>query len=511
MHDVARAPMNLSDWIERHAGFAPQHEALRFDGESIGYRALAGRVARAAGALKALGVEPGAPVAWLGQNHPRVIELLFACARIGAILVPLNWRLATPEHMRALADCTPSALFAEARFAQAIGTPSGMARVAIGEAVDGWQDGDALLDAAEPLASSAATGTYDLPALLCYTSGSTGTPKGVVLTQRALFYNAVNSTQMHDLTRADRVLTTLPLFHVGGLCIQTLPALHAGATVVLHAKFDASATLGAIASERITLTVLVPAQIDMLIAHADWAHADLSSLRAISTGSMVVPERSFRGVHARGVPLIQVYGSTETGPIATYMSIADADRKAGSAGKPAVHCALRIIGDDGREVPAGRSGEILVQGPNLMSGYWNAPSATQKALDGGWYHSGDIGHFDDEGFLWVDGRRNDLIISGGENIYPAEIENVLAESPAIAEVAVVGRPGGKWGETVVAVIVPRDGCRIEEKDVHRLLDGRIARFKHPREVVFVSELPRSALGKVRRDELRRLVCGEAVA
>jgi fatty-acyl-CoA synthase len=505
--------MDLSDWIDRHAAFSPEREALRFEGRSIGYRELADRIARAAGALHALGVKEGDRVAWLGQNHPRMLELLFACARVGAMLVPLNWRLAPPEHARALADCAPTAVFAETRFAATLPTVTserGFEPFAIDGAVAGWRDGDRLLDEAAPLAS-AERGGYGSPVLLCYTSGSTGSPKGVVLQQQALFFNAVNSTHMHDLTRADRVLTTLPMFHVGGLCIQTLPALHAGATVVLHAKFDAAAALAAIERERITLAVLVPAQIDMLLAHPAWPGIDLSSLRMISTGSMIVPSRVFDGVHARGIPLIQVYGSTETCPIATYVLPHDAARKAGSAGKPAVHCAVRVADGEGRDVAPGASGEILVQGPNVMSGYWNAPAASASALEGGWYHSGDLGHFDDEGFLWVDGRRNDLIISGGENIHPAEIENLLAESPDIAECAVVGRPGGKWGETVVAVVVPREGRELLEADVLKLLDGRIARFKHPREVVFVRELPRSALGKVRREELKRLVRGEAIA
>jgi fatty-acyl-CoA synthase len=504
--------MDLSSWIDRHAAFTPGHAALRFDGRTITYRDFAARIACSAAALQALGVREGDRVAWLGQNHPRMLELLFACARLGAMLVPLNWRLVPAEHARALGDCAPAVLFAESAFAEALGSAATRLphRFTIGRPVAGWHDAEALLDASPPLAPRS-DDADELPVLLCYTSGSTGAPKGVLLTQRAVLYNAVNSTQMHDLTRADRVLTTLPLFHVGGLCIQSLPALHAGATVVLHAKFDAAATLAAIATERITLTVLVPAQLDMLLAHEAWPATDVSSLRAISTGSMIVPERNYRGVHARGVPLIQVYGSTETGPIATYVIAPDARRKAGSAGKPAVHCEIRVADAEGRDAAAGASGEILVRGPNVMRGYWNAPTATAAALAGGWYHSGDIGHFDDDGFLWIDGRRNDLIISGGENIYPAEIENLLAESPDIAEVAVVGRPGGKWGETVVAVVVPREGRVLSEGDVLRLLDGRVARFKHPREVVFVTSLPRSALGKVRRDDVKRLVRGEAIA
>jgi fatty-acyl-CoA synthase len=225
---------------------------------------------------------------------------------------------------------------------------------------------------------------------------------------------------------------------------------------------------------------------------------------------MIVPARNFEALHARGIPLVQVYGATETAPIATYTLPAFAARKAGSAGKAAVHCAVRVADSRDRDVPAGESGEVLVRGPNVMAGYWQAPRETAAALAGGWFHTGDIGHFDAGGDLWIDGRSKDLIISGGENIHPAEIESVLAEAPEIAEVAVVGRPDATWGEVVVAAIVTREGRPLAEADVRALLQGRVARYKHPREIVFLRELPRSALGKLRRDELRRMLCGAAL-
>jgi fatty-acyl-CoA synthase len=507
--------MDLSDWIDRQADFAPGQAALRFEGETISYRDFAARIARAAGALRALGLARNDSVAYLGFNSPHQLALLFACARLGAVLVPLNWRLAAPELKQVLADCRPMALFVEARFIDTIepirASLAGTRLLALGSTPSGWENGESLLRSAVPMAVANAEGAYDAPVLLCYTSGSTGAPKGVVLTQEALFWNAVNSTHMHDLTRDDRILTTLPLFHVGGLNIQTLPALHAGATVVLHPKFDPEATLAAIEAEAITLTVLVPAQLEMMMARPQWWSTKLEGLRCISTGSMIVPGRLFDAVHARGVPLIQVYGSTETCPIATYISVADAARKAGSAGKAAVHCSVRVVGDDGRDVAPGASGEIIVRGPNVMSGYLNAPAATADAMREGWFHSGDVGHFDEEGFLWVDGRSKDMIISGGENIYPAEIEHALAESPDIEEVAVVGRPDAKWGEVVVAIVVPKAGRTPSDADMQKFLHGRIARFKQPREFVFVDRLPKSALGKVKKDELRRMVRGEALA
>jgi fatty-acyl-CoA synthase len=381
------------------------------------------------------GVGRGDAVAWLGLNHSAVLVLLFACARLGAMLAPLNWRLAPPEHARVLAECPPRVLFVEESFtghAQAI---EGAIAATPVEALEH-----------DPGRAPAAAGDEDAPLLLCFTSGSTGAAKGVVLTQRALAWNAVNSCHMHDLTSADRVLTTLPLFHVGGMNIQTTPALHAGATVTLHAKFDPAATLEAIERERITLTVLVPAQLTALMELPRWNQADLSSLRVITTGSTIVPEAFVRKASARGVPVIQVYGATETCPIAAYVRAADALRKAGSAGAPALHCEVKVVGDDGGELPPGRDGEILVRGPNVATGYWNAPGETAQGFRDGWYRSGDLGHFDDDGYLYVVARKKDVIISGGENIYPAEVETVLLDCPAIEEVCVVGRPEPRWGE-----------------------------------------------------------------
>ncbi|MCZ7565399.1 MAG: AMP-binding protein [Burkholderiales bacterium] len=504
--------MDLARWIHANAGFAPTKPALRFEGQDISYAGLARKIDALAGALDAAGLGAGDRAAFLGLNNPEALALLFACARLGALCVPLNWRLAPPEHRATLADCAPRLLVAEPAFAAAIdGVRASLAPmrfVALGAAA-GWERYEDFLAAGAGRAVPAASAHDDSPVLISYTSGSTGRPKGVVLSQSALFYNAVNSTHMHDLASTDRVLTTLPLFHVGGLNILTLPALHAGATVTLHPKFDPGATLEAIERERITLTVLVPAQIAALAAHPRWSQADLGSLRMITTGSQIVPPRDYERVHARGVPLVSVYGSTETAPIATYVRAAEARRKAGSAGRAAPHCECRVVDAAGNDVPAAASGEIVVRGPNVMAGYWGDPAASEAALRDGWFHTGDVGHFDDEGWLTVDGRIKDMIISGGENVYPAEIENVLAEHDAIAEVAVVGRPDERWGEAVVAVVVPKAGRRLEAHEVLALLEGRVARYKHPRAVIFVDALPRTALGKVQKADVREIAMDAA--
>jgi fatty-acyl-CoA synthase len=503
--------VDLSQWIDQHASRTPERTALRFEGEAISYGDLAARIGQIAAALAAHGVEPGERVAWLGLNSPAMLATLFACARAGAIFMPLNWRLAAPEHRAMLRECPPALLIvdevhASTSAAQQV-APAPTTCVALGRAVPAdWIGWNAFIGAGGVArATVAVDAAQDAPVLLCYTSGSTGRPKGALLSQEALACNADNSVDMHALTARDRVLTTLPLFHVGGLNIQTLPALRAGCTVSLHPKFDPDATFDAIERDRITLTVLVPAQLDAMLSHPRWASADLSSLRMITTGSTQVPMRIIRAVHERGVPLVQVWGATETAPIAACQHAHEAVRKAGSAGRAARRCELRIAGFAGEELAPGVPGEVWVRGANVMSGYWGDPQASAKALAGGWFHSGDLGHLDEEGFLTIDGRLKDMIISGGENISPAEVEAVLLDCPDIAEAAVVGRPDARWGEVVVAVVVPAPGVKLERERVLGLFDDRLARFKHPKDVFFVSALPRTAIGKVRKEDVRQLV------
>ena len=491
---------DLATWIERWAGFAPEKAALVCDGETITYGDLAGRIARtAAGLARTLGIGRGDRVAFLGENCPEALVMLFACARLGAIHVPLNWRLAIPEQLTILNHCGARAMVTEPRFAEV----AAAAREAIPDltllstdALDGLAGG-------EPLARAAGV-NEDSAALLVYTAGTTGRAKGALLSQGALLWNAVNSTHLHDLTSADVVLTTIPMFHVGGLNIQTLPALHAGATVHIHRRFDVAATFAALADDRPTLLVLVPAQMRALLDDPGWATADLSSLRMLTTGSTIVPHALIEAFHARGVPVGQVYGTTETAPIATGLRADQAFDHVGSAGLPALHCEIRLVDEGGGDVGAGARGEVWVRGPNVMREYWRDAEASEAALADGWFRTGDVGERDEGGFLTIVDRKTDVIISGGENVYPAEVERFLAAAPAIAEAAVVGRADARWGEVPVAVVVRADPG-LEEAGVLALLKDRLARYKQPRAVIFVEALPRNAMGKVEKPALRELV------
>ena len=509
--------MDISHWVRHRADWSPDRVAVHFAGVDVTYAEMHRRVTRLAAALADdLRIAAGDRVAFLGYNSPVLLDLLFACARLGAVLVPLNWRLTVAEHRFIVADAGPRAVFVEPEFCgHAEDLRDGALALVACEAPPGhtgsgvplpdsgaWRDYAALAagGAADPMAGD---GDLAAPLLLVYTSGTTGRPKGAVLSQGALFWNALNSIAAHDMTSADHVLAVLPMFHVGGLNIQTTPAILAGATITIARRFDPDETLDLFAARRPTLFLAVPAVAQALSRHRRFTDTDLSSLRAICTGSSTVPEAVIRPWMERGIPVTQVYGMTESGPTAIALSIADAARKVGSCGKPVAHCAARIVDSDGHDVPAGQPGEIWLRGPNLMTGYWRNPGATSEAFTGEWLHTGDIGHQDADGFYYIDDRKKDVVISGGENIYPAELEHILADHPQIAEAAVIGRPDPSWGEIPIACVVPNPNSTLTREEVLALFQHRLARYKHPRDVIFLEALPRTAMGKVQKHELRR--------
>ena len=500
--------VDLSGLIERNAAFAPHKPAIRFEGSTLSYAALAARIEHTARALKSeLGVSSGDRVAILSLNRPDYLVLLYACARLGAILVPLNWRLAVAEQQYILSDAGVRVLVLEQAFSAilpivekqlpeiaALGFDFSPSRGTTFEAMLEKGSGDGRNSGID----------LTCPLLIVYTSGTTGRPKGAVLRQAALLWNGVMSQHMHGLTSDDHVLTVLPFFHVGGLNIQTTPALQHGATVTIHSRFTPDATLACFARERPTLTVLVPATIQAVTDHPAWASTDLSSLKAISTGSTIVPPHLIERFVSRGVPVLQVYGSTETCPIAVYTRLGGDLSREGSTGLPGLCCEATVLDDVGNELPSGMTGEIAIRGPNVFFEYWRNEEATHEALHGGWYRSGDIGSRDNDGYFWVHDRKKNLIISGGENIYPAEVERALLEHPDVVECGVIGRPDARWDEVPIAYVIRRNGRSVEEAELQMHVQAQLARFKVPREIVFVEDLPRTALGKVQHFMLKQI-------
>jgi fatty-acyl-CoA synthase len=500
--------VDLCSLIERNTAFAPDKPAIRFDGETLSYAAFNARIEQTARALKSeLGVGRGDRVAILSLNRPDYLVLLYACARLGAMLVPLNWRLAVVEQLFILSDAAAKVLVLEQVFAAVVPALSERLPettiIGFDFTPQAGRTFDALLMQAQGDGRNPHT-DLSCPLLIVYTSGTTGRPKGAVLRQEALLWNGVMSQHMHGLTSDDHVLTVLPFFHVGGLNIQTTPALHQGATVTIHSRFTPDATLATIARDRPTLTVLVPTTIQAVSDHPGWATADLSSLKAVSTGSTIVPQNLIDRFVARGVPVLQVYGSTETCPIAIYTRLGGDLSREGSTGLPGLCCEAAIINDAGKELPPDVPGEIAIRGPNVFYEYWGNEEATREALHDGWYRTGDLGSRDADGYFWVHDRRKNLIISGGENIYPAEVERVLLEHPDVVECGVIGRPDPRWDEVPVAYVIRRTNCSVDGEGLKAHVETQLARFKVPRDFVFVDDLPRTALGKVQHFMLKQL-------
>lgn len=506
---------NIYSWIEAHERFKPEKIAIVDEQQTYTYAQLAASINTSARMLKhQLRIGRGDRLAYLGLNGIEFISLLFACARLGAIFVPLNWRLETPEYDYILANASPKALIVTSDFNHQVASLNeaypDCRFVLQGAEQDHWESYAVLQDASDVSEDSYNTHVeLQAPLLIVYTSGTTGRPKGAVLTQEAMFYNALNSQHMHDMTSNDTILTVLPMFHVGGLNIQTLPALYVGATVILHQRFDPEKTLAAISEQQPSLTVLVPATLSAILNSPQWHTTSLSSLRSITTGSSLVPAQLIETISSRGLPVQQVYGLTETSPIAVYQTAEQAKGRSHSTGMAALHCHLRIVAADGVESPHGHVGRVLIKGPNILFEYWGNPQATAAALDNGWFDTGDLGHLDEDGHLVIDDRAKDMIISGGENIYPAELEGHLHNIDGVLEAAVVGRPDAKWGETPVAMVVLEHNSVLDKDTILKSFIGQLARFKHPNEVMFLPKLPRNVMGKVQKFVLREMILTSA--
>jgi fatty-acyl-CoA synthase len=499
----------IGSWPERRLRISPDRDALWFEGTTTSHRGFALRVRRAAGALAALGVGRGDRVAWVSGNHPSALETLYACGQLGAIWVPVNARLTPPEVEYVLSHSGSSVVVH--------GRDHGTTADALRDRLPGvrhWvaaepptSGGADSLPYEELLAAGAADERdepvgLDDPCLVMYTSGTTGRAKGAVLTHGNMTWNATNQLLGFDFAQDERTLALAPLFHIGGLNGTVNPTLLRGGCAVVVRAFDPAGTLEVIEQQRVNSFFAVPTMLDAMSRDPGFLSRDLSALRSIGAAGAPLPLPTLRTWLDRGVTMQQAYGMTEAAPGCTVLDSSDAERKVGSAGKPVFFTDVRVVDPEGREVGPGEVGEVIVQGPNVMAGYWDDPEQTAAVLRDGWYHTGDAGSLDSEGFLYIRDRYKDMYISGGENVYPAEVESALLELPMVVEAAVIGVPDATWGEVGLALVVPTPGALPDADGVRAALGGRLAGFKVPRDVRFLDELPKTATGKIRKPDLR---------
>jgi len=499
---------NWVNQLERHAYMQPGATALRFLGNTVTWADLRDRVAALAGALGRRGVGPGDRVMVLMLNRTEFVESVLAANMIGAIAVPINFRLTPPEIAFLVDDCEARVMITESVLAPVAAGVRDLTSVLSSIVVAGDSGEDGLL-AYEDLVNEpgdparAADVSNESPALIMYTSGTTGRPKGAVLTHTNLTGQTMANLYTHGVAANDVGFIGVPFFHIAGIG-NLLTGLLMGLPTVIHplGGFDPGHLLDVLAAEKVTGIFLVPAQWQA-VCSAQQANPRDVRLRVISWGAAPASDTLLRQMFETfpGSQILAAFGQTEMSPVTCMLLGEDAIRKLGSVGKVIPTVAARVVDEEMNDVPVGEVGEIVYRAATLMSGYWNNPEATAEAFTGGWFHSGDLVRMDDEGYVWVVDRKKDMIISGGENIYCAEVENVLASHPEIVEVAVIGRPHEKWGEVPIAVAaVTHSGLRIEDLD--EFLGERLARYKHPKGLEIVDALPRNPSGKVLKTELR---------
>ena len=499
----------LGSWPERRLRMSPERDAVWFEGTTTSHAGFAERVRRTAGALAGLGVRTGDRVAWTGANHPSALETLYACGQLGAIWVPVNARLTAPEAQYILEHSGASVVVHGRDHGELADTlrselPDVRRWIAAEPPVTGGSDSlsyEELLAAAAPEPRDEPVALDD-PCLIMYTSGTTGRPKGAVLTHGNMTWACMNQLLGLDLAADERTLALGPLFHIGGLNGTVNPTLLRGGCVVIVRRFDPGAVLEIIEAQRVSSFFAVPTMLDAMSRDPGFATRDLSRLRTVNAAGAPLPLPTLRTWLERGVTMQQAYGMTEAAPSGTVLDAADAERKVGSAGRPQFFTDLRVLRDDGTEAAPGEVGEVVLSGPNIMAGYWKEPERSAEVLTDGWLRTGDAGLVDDEGFLYIRDRYKDMIISGGENVYPAEVESALLELPGVVEAAVIGVADDKWGETPLAVLVVTPGTIHDADAIRAALRERLAAFKVPRRFEFADALPKTATGKIRKPDLR---------
>jgi len=511
-------PAWVGDWSARRARLSPETVGLvdATTGREFTYRELDDRANRAARLLAEYGVVDGGRVATLSRNRPELVDLFFATGKVGGAFAPLSHRLAPPELASLLETVDPELVVAEPRFADALdaaldhghSTAEPSVLLVTGDSAaepsppfDTY--GDSLPDDTSPVEGPAVT--LDDTHLLLHTGGSTGVPKETIIPHRAVYWNAVNTITGWGLGPDDTTVMPFPMFHTGGWNVLTVPLFHVGGTVVIAREFDPGQVLELVDDHHASLLVAVPAVLRMMVEHDDWGAADLSSLRLVKSGGGPCREGVMQSWWDRGIDLSQGYGLTECGPNNFAMPDDWRHEKAASVGVPNLHVDVRIVDDDGNTLPGGEVGELELSGPHAAIGYLDESEETEATFGGGWVSTGDLARVDADGYYHIEGRKKNLFVSGGENVYPPEVEDAIADHQLVADVVVIGVPDERWGtvgKAVVELVADAESSDLTLDDLHGFLDGRLARFKLPRHLAFVGEMPTSGPSKIDRDAVR---------
>lgn len=501
---------NFAYILEKKRATHPKDIAIieAFNSKAYSYDDLCRRVSRLANALTDAGINKGDRIICLTANTVEYFDIFMAAARLGLLLIPINYRLAPFEMMKIVNDAKPKAFIFDAEFGNAAkeiatATPNLSLIFLFGNGEYSWASRMEEIVGQYPESGPEIVGDSEDPLLMLYTAGSTGKPKGVPMKQTNLFFSTINWIIDYGITKNDYSLTVIPLFHIAGHMVWTLPHLVVGAKVLLQRRFEPEMTLRLIEQEKITNVWLASAMIKMILSLPNWKDYDLSSLRFVGVGGEPVPEKILSAFAEIKIPILPDYGLTETTDGTIAVRLEDTLGKPGNClGKPLTLTDARIVDKEGRDVGFGVEGELLHRGPSIVDAYWNNPEAGAKTFHDGWIHTGDIVVRDEKGFIYFIARKDELIITGGENVYPAEIEDIILGYPKVADVAVIGIPDEKWGQTIKAVIAPKSGTIIKEEEIIEYIKTRLSSFKRPRIIQFVEPLPRIGSGKMDRVKIK---------
>jgi fatty-acyl-CoA synthase len=491
------------DWLENRVRLSPIKNAIidEITNKAWTFEELNNRAASVASWLRTQGVKRGDRIALLSPNHISYFDLLFACGKIGAIFVPLNWRLSIHELNEILEDCTPVLIGVHQQFQTIYDQLSDISPSpfyiggAIYEEIVTRQKDDIFIENI----------TDSDPLAIMYTGGTTGKPKGVVLSHQSILWNAINTILSWSLTDGDVTINYLPMFHTGGINALCIPILMIGGTVIIGDQFTGEKAVNSLNRYGCTTVLLVPTMYHMFIQTTEFQRSDFPTMKVFLSGAAPCPLQIYEAFQKKGLAFKEGYGLTEAGPNNFFISQEDAQIKRGSVGKPMLFNSIKLLKEDGQKAGVNEVGELLITGRHSFSFYWNNAQATQGAFQAGWIHTGDLAKKDEQGFYYIVGRKKDMIITGGENVYPLEIEQWMATHPAIDEVAVIGLSDEKWGEVVTAFIVLRPAYTLQDEELRSYCETKLGRYKIPKRFISLKELPKTHVGKIDKKKLKEMI------